>query len=238
MTFSGDGQYLLSGGVWGVQVWRVKDDKQMATLEAEDVESLAVSKDRRWIVAVGTGLADVFVWDTKTYEKVILRRDPGYNRTTRAVDFSPDSTRLVSASDNKPTSIWDPATRNKVQTLDHKGKVTLAAAKYSPQGDRIATATRESVRVWDTNDGRLLVHIPVTATINTGLFWSNNHLFVASDNKIKEFKASTGSVILEWSVANTNSTSSIDLPQHQEFVACSTKRTVNILKTYVQLHAH
>ena len=73
-------------------MWRVKDDKQMATLEAEDVESLAVSKDRRWIVAVGTGLADVFVWDTKTYEKVILRRDPGYNRTTRAVDFSPDST--------------------------------------------------------------------------------------------------------------------------------------------------
>jgi hypothetical protein len=57
----------------------------------------------------------------------------------------------------------------------------VIAAKYSPQGDHIATATLKSVRVWDSNEGRLLVDIKVTVTpwFNTGLLWFNDNLFVA-----------------------------------------------------------
>jgi hypothetical protein len=226
VTFSANGEYLLTGDWKGVGVWRVEDGKQMTTVEVGIVQCLAVSNDGRWIAA-GTDRGGVFVWDATTYEKVISHR--GDYHTIYGIDFSPDATRLVSASDD--ASIWDIATRKRVQTLDHGDSVR--AAKYSPQGDRIATATRDSVRVYASSDGHLLVNIPVTVTpwYNTGLLWFNNNLFVVSNGTIKQIEASTGSTISEWSVPDSNHLSCIALPKHGEFIAHSTPRTTTFWDT-------
>ena len=208
-------------------MWRVEDGKEMATLAAERVECLAVSQDGRWIAA-GTGWHGVFVWDAKTYEEVLSWHRVGY---VNAVDFSPNSTRLVSAS-HHTASIWGIATRKRVQTLYHEEVVT--AAKYSPQGDRIATAIRNSVRVWDSNDGRLLVDIKVIVTpwLDTGLLWFNHHLLVISGSTIKQFEASTGSSVSEWPVPDSSAPSScIALPKHGGFIANSTQRTITFWDT-------
>ena len=201
----------------------MEDSKQLATVEAKHAPCIAVSKDRRWIAA-GTGWGAVFVWDANTHEKVMSHREDYHD--VIGVDFSPNSTRLVSASHNRTASIWDIATRQRVRTLDHADLVR--AAKYSPQGDRIATATRHSVRVWDSNDGRLLVDIPVAVTpwYNTGLLWFNDHLFAVSDSKIKQIETSSGSTVSEWPVPDSSRFSCITLPKHGEFVAYSTQRTV------------
>ena len=213
-------------------MWRVEDGKEMATMEANGVRCLVVSKDDRWIAA-GTSEGDVLVWNAKTYKKIFSqreekRRDRDYN-AINGVDFSPDSTRLVSASWNGTASIWDIATGKRVQTLQHVDWVT--AAKYSPQGDRIATAIHNSVRVWDSNDGRLLVKTTVGYSLTNTCLWSNNHLFVASGDKIEQFDASTGSVVFEWSVAETTHSSCIALPKHGEFIAYSTTSTVTFCDT-------
>ena len=220
MTFTANGECVVGGGGGQVGVWRMEDGKRMATMVAPDVRSLAVSKDGRWIAA-GTYSGYVFVWDAKTFGKVFFAKP---FRQLLGVDFSPDSTRLVTAS--TPSSVWDVAARKQVLTLDHEGWVI--AAKYSLQGNRIATATRESIRVWDSNDGRVLVDIPVKVTplFNNGLLWSDNHLLVVSDSTIKEFEASTGSTVSEWSVPNTDDTSCIALQQHGGTIACSTNNTV------------
>ena len=219
-------------------MWRVEDGKEVATLEAKGVQCLAVSKDGRWIAA-GTAWGDVSVWSaktydkviSKTYEKVISQRKDHYSQIL-GVDFSPDSTRLVSAASHNRPAIWDITTREQIRTLGDHGD-WVRAAKYSPQGDRIATATLRFVRVWDSNDGHLLMDIRVNATpwYNTGLRWFNDHLLVISDRTIKQFEASTGSAISEWSVADANNTSSITLPQHREFIAYSTNRTVSLWHT-------
>jgi WD40 repeat protein len=222
-TFSADGEYTVAGGGLEVGVWRVEDGKQMATMAAWDARCLAVSRCGRWIAA-GTLYGSVFVWDAKTREKVFSHReDPA---DILAVDFSPDSTRFLVASKRGTATVWDIAGRQKVLTLDHEDWVR--AAKYSPQGDRIATATRESVRVWDSNHGCLLVDISVTVTpyYNTGLLWSNNHLFIVSFNKIKQLEASIGSTVSKWLVPDANNSSCIALPQHGEFIAYSTNDTV------------
>ena len=211
-------------------MWRVKDGKQMATVEAMGVLCLAVSKDGKWIAA-GTGYGDVIVWDAKTYEEIISQSKDYC--IINAVDFSPDSTSLVSASDNGTASIWDIATRKRVHTFRHGDRVR--AAKYSPQGGRIATATDNSVRVWDSNDGRfkLLVDIKVTVTpwFNNGLLWFGNSLFVVSGEKIKRIDASTGSAISEWPVADGMGFLRIALPKHGKFIAYSTRRTVTFWDT-------
>jgi len=233
VTFSTDGEYILSGGWGGVRVWRVQDGKQVAAMEGDHALCLAVSKDGRWI-AGGTDKGHVLVWDANTYEQVFALEDYG---EVNGVDFSPNSSRLVSASDNH-TAIWDIATSRRVQTLHLEDRVF--AAKYSPQGDRIATGTRRSVRVYDSSDGRLLVDITVDVTPwrNTGLVWFNNHLLVISDHKVKQFEASTGSAVSEWPVpGGVDKFSCIAVPKHGGLIACSTKRAVTFwdMATHSQL---
>ena len=218
----------------GVGVWRVNDGKQVAMMKTGyHVHSLAASKNGRWIAA-GTSKG-LFVWDAETYEQVMKHEEDNY---VRGVDFSPDSTRLVAGMDDLTAIVWDLATGKQVQIFRHENYVI--AAKYSPQGDRIATATFDGpVQVWDSNDGRLLVDIKVTVTpwFNTGLLWSNDHLFVVSDEKIKDFDASTGSKVSEWPVPDTNSLSSITLPKHEGFFASSAIRTITFweISTHNQL---
>ena len=205
--------------------------------------TLAASKDGRWI-AMGSDADDrsVVVWDAKTFKSFFRHKE---NIQVRAVDFSPDSTRLVHASlasarQTYTATIWDVAARKKVLTLDHEGWVI--AAKYSPQGDRIATATHEFVRVWDSNDGRLLMDIPVTVTqyYNARLLWSNNHIFFISDKKtLKQFEASTGLAVSEWPIDTTTFLlgSCIALPQHGAFIAYSIDDTVTFWDTSSSLRS-
>ena len=235
VAFAANGEVIVGGGQGDkVGVWRVEDRKEMALMAARDyVYSLAVSKDGRWIAAGTYG--EVLMWDAKTFEKVFSHKEDNYGIS--GVDFSPDSTRLVTASYNNKAAIWDVATRQKALSLDHER--FLVAAKYSPQGDRIATATLESVRVWDSNDGRLLVHIPVKEPphFNTGLLWSENHLFVVSDSTLKQSETYTGSTVSEWLVPGTNYSSRVALPKHGEFIVYSTNDTVTFWDTsaHIQL---
>ena len=247
MAFSANGEYLLTGDDKSVRVWRIEGGEQVATMQA-NVLSLAVSKDGRWIAA-GTLFGCVFVWDAITYEQVIgSHKEAHYHYHSIGVDFAPDSTRLVSASHEQVVSIWDlgshlrkhpdtktvSSTREPVQTLDHGALVI--AAKYSPQGNQIATASNDSVRVWDSNDGHSLMDIEVTVIpwYNTGLLWFNNHIFVISDSTIKEFEASTGLAVSEWPVPDGQKHSSIALPTHGKFIVYSTQRTVTFWNTATQ----
>ena len=223
LAFTANGEYLVSGDVKGVGVWRVNDGKQVGRMETQHtVSCLAASKNGKWIAA-GT-LREVVVWDAETYEQVLKHDERSY---VNAVDFSPDLTRLVAGTDNKTAIVWDLVAGKQAQTLRHHNYVI--AAKYSPRGDRIATATFNGpVRVWDSNDGRLLVDIDVKVIplYNTGLLWSNDHLFVITDQRIKEFDVSTGSKASEWPVPDTDGYSWIALPKHEQFIAFSAKRTV------------
>ena len=225
-------------GIFKYGEWRTQ--KKIETMEAsrgDDVLCLAVSKDGRWIAA-GTDEGDVSVWNAETRKQVWLREEHGDEIS--AVDFSPDATRLVSGSTNGKITIWDISTRKRIQTPNHEPEDWVFAAKYSPQGDRIATATKEFVRVWNTNDGGLLVTIKVGVTpyLNTGLLWSDNHLFAISDSKIKQLEASAGSAVSEWAVPTSDEYSCIALPKHGKFIAYSSKRTVTFwdMTTLAQLN--
>ena len=188
---------------------------------------VAASRDGQWIAA-GSGNGGVFVWRATTpYEQVFARRN-GSN-TIVDIDFSPDSTILVSANLDSTAIIWDIAASRKVRTLNHDRSV--AASKYSPEGDRIATATKESVRVWDSNDGRLLVDLKEGVYWRRSLLWCNNHLYIqTNDGKIKQIDAATGLTISEW-LAPLARRSCIGMPQHGKFIACSTEKTITVWDT-------
>ena len=237
VTFSGNSEYLVSasdesGGT--VQVWRVEDGETVANMAVgSTVLCLAASKDGRWIAA-GTNSGDALVWSAETYERVFTHKDAF--SVINGVDFSPDATRLLTvATDMHTAYIWDIASRRSDLTFYHENCRGVIAAKFSPGGDQIATATRNdnSVQVYNSNNGRCLLEIKekVTPWYNTGLFWSNKHLFVISNSKIKQIEASTGSAIYEWPVPHTNLLSCIALSQHGDVITYSAERTVAFLHT-------
>jgi hypothetical protein len=63
----------------------------------------------------------------------------GHADSVRSAAFSPDGTRIVTASNDKTVRIWDAATGNEILILrGHDGDVVSAA--FSPDGARIVTA--------------------------------------------------------------------------------------------------
>jgi WD40 repeat protein len=69
------------------------------------------------------------------------------------VGYSPDGTRIVSASGDGTARIWDARTGTQLLTLVAHGDRVLSAA-YSYDGTRIVTASDDrSARIWDAHSG-------------------------------------------------------------------------------------
>ena len=87
------------------------------------------------------------MWDAATAKEIAALR--GHERAVTSAAFSPDGTRIVTASYDGTARVWDAATAKEIAVLrGHEGDVTSAA--FSPDGTRIVTASRDkTARVWD-----------------------------------------------------------------------------------------
>lgn len=229
MAFTGNGEYLVSGDKEAVQMWRVADSQLIGTMKAKDVRAVAVSRDGRWIAA-GKSWGETTVWDSQmAFEEVLTHNSDGH--TVTSVDFSPtDSTRLVSASGNRKAYVWDVTARKKLASLEHP--YWVVAAKFSPHGDHIATATfrvgqkEPEVRVYDArNLGNppLRVVSKVTPYYNTGLLWlDNRNISILSNNAIHRIDLSTTPLTpSEWQTVDDSNYPCIVSPESGEFVLYS-----------------
>ncbi|KAF8427612.1 hypothetical protein L210DRAFT_3565025 [Boletus edulis BED1] len=193
----------------------------MASMEAEGVTCLATSREGKWIAA-GTERGELLIWDAKTYERVFERNEP---LPINLVDFFHDSTGLESAT-NRRTILWDIASGKLLQTFDLEVESAVAQTWYSSNlSQRTSVATKNSVRVYDDNDGRLLAEIPVQVTSPHVLWSDDDHILAISDGTIKQLKVSTSSTVAEWPVTYSKH-SCIALPQHKKFIAYSAKHGV------------
>ena len=77
-------------------------------------------------------------------------------RTGSRAWFSPDGTRVVTASEDRTARLWDAATGKPLgEPMKHADAVGYAA--FSPDGTRIATASQdETARLWFTASGKPL----------------------------------------------------------------------------------
>ncbi|KAG9310464.1 hypothetical protein JVU11DRAFT_9607 [Chiua virens] len=232
VQFMPDGKHLVSGGPEEIHVWRLEDGQQVATL-AGDARCLAVSNDGRWIAA-GTRRSGAHVWSAETYEQLRLGDDAN-NDLINTVDFSPDSTQLVTTTSERghTATIWDVATWNTTRTLKHSNH--LLGAAYSPQGDKVATFTTEKLQIWDSKNGDLLIDVPVSCSwYSRGPAWVNNlHLLLFIDTSrmvLVKLGVPTGFTFFQWAVS-CGLESEVALSQHGMFFAYSADDTVTICDT-------
>jgi WD40 repeat protein/serine/threonine protein kinase len=101
-------------------------------------------------IAVGYGNegGGVDLLDPQSLE--LVRRWPhGHGGFLTSVAFSPDSRRILTASQDQIVRVWDAATGTRLHDLVGHGNIVFCAA-YSPDGKRIASGGRDNnVRIWD-----------------------------------------------------------------------------------------
>jgi RNA polymerase sigma factor (sigma-70 family) len=162
-----DRQPAHADGARDAEVWEL-----WATLKgrlekdgATPVYSAAFSPDGK---RLATAYADGFVrfWDVATGKQLatdlshvrlegLMRIDEVRRWDVRAVAFSPDGKRLVSAGGDTAVKVWDPATGKEVRAFHHTDAVLSVA--FSPDGTILASGGGdEKVRLWDPATGKAL----------------------------------------------------------------------------------
>jgi WD40 repeat protein/serine/threonine protein kinase len=123
----------------------------LSVTELEDaILSLAVHGDT---VALGLNRGTVELWSIVDNEWQLLTTLSGHEDRVADLAFSPDGTRLVSASRDSSLIVWDVASQSEIFTLEGHTDAVEAVA-YSPDGSMIASGSRDAtLRLWDANTG-------------------------------------------------------------------------------------
>jgi WD40 repeat protein len=98
------------------------------------------------------------------------------------VSYSPDGSRLVTASTDRTAKVWDAETGEQLLVLE--GHTTgLSGLQYSPDGKMIATGrdnNENMVRVWDAETGEELYALQADNRVNSMAFSPDMRLLVAT----------------------------------------------------------
>ncbi|HUW59072.1 MAG TPA: serine/threonine-protein kinase [Planctomycetota bacterium] len=154
----------LRGWEW-YYLRRVRD-RSLMTLRGHRgrVLSVAWSPDGK-LIASGSYDLSVRIWDAAT-GKLVRTWQPGH--TVEALDFSPDSKRVVTGGTAPIAAVFDVATGTEcIRLAGHKGRVHAAA--FSRDGKRIVTGGDDAtIKVWDAATGELIR----TMTGHKSVVWS------------------------------------------------------------------
>lgn len=120
-----------------------------SALADDAADALEVSPDGTTVAIVDGH--DIVLLDAVTLEET--RRLRGHTDVVRSVQFSPDSTRLASGSDDRTAMVWDLDTGRRFELLEgHQRGVRRAA--FSPDGATLYTSDAEETLVWDLRGDR------------------------------------------------------------------------------------
>ena len=133
----------------------------------------------------------------------------GHTSLVRSAVFSPDGSRIVTASNDNTARLWDAKTGAAIATLSHTAPVLSAV--FSPDGSRVVTASVDkTARLWDAKTGAALAILSGhTADVNSAAFSPDSSRVVTAsyDKTARLWDAKTGAplAILSGHTANVNS---------------------------------
>jgi WD40 repeat protein len=165
-AFSRSGKRLLTSTGFEATLWDPSEGRRIAVFPlanssyVADVSALSFSCDDREVVTVRNQRDSLGaqIWDAE--RGAPLRTLSGHTQDVHSAFFSPDSTRVVTASRDGTIRIWDVRAGRTIRELKREpgqtwGSVDLAV--FSPDGSRILTVHQDNhYRVWDAATGELL----------------------------------------------------------------------------------
>ena len=153
LLFLADGKTLAVGTYREVQFWNPETKLIVSQWQghADAVRSLALSKDGKLIAAAGgvSGAAgEVRIWEVISGRETLVLGD--HSDTINGVAFSPDGTKLATASADKTLKLWDLTKPQKPLATGKEHSDALWGVAWSPDGKYIASCSADrSVKIWD-----------------------------------------------------------------------------------------
>jgi WD40 repeat protein len=166
VALSSDGALALTGSANGlVHVWDVEAGTErgcfkghIGLMTAEEVRSVALSRDGRWALSGGhsTSSSSVILWEAETLR--VLRKIEEEPGLYLSVAFAPDSRRLLTVS-TKVARLWDAESGTELMRLE---------AESTAQGDRSAAISPDGRRALTTGEEESVGHIIQVSDLVTG----------------------------------------------------------------------
>ncbi len=142
------------------------------TARSDDATSW--SPDETRVLTIDTARSDklVYVWDDVTGEKLLTL--VGHTDTVRDAAWSPDGTKIATASIDNTARIWDAATgKELLRFTEHTDHINVIA--WSPDGTRLVTGGDDRIaRVWDATTGKVLTTFDLHDSAITSAHWAHD----------------------------------------------------------------
>src|SRR5271165_302526 len=148
--------------------------------------------------------------------------------------FSPDGSRVVSASSNWTARVWDAATGNAIAVLSgHKGQVhSVHSATFSRDGSRIVTASSDkTARVWEAATGKAIAVLSGHEdAVNSAAFSPDGSRIVtaSTDKTARVWESATGKASATLSGHQRQVRSAAFSPDGLRIVTASLDKTARI----------
>jgi WD40 repeat protein len=144
-AWSTDGRRVLAGSANGLEIWDVRDWRQVAALpSAGSIAAVGWSPDGQRVAGAATAGGSVCVWDPDSGASLPLQAPAPVND----LSFSHDSRLLAGACADGTVPFWDARTGQPAgEPLRLQGKATSVA--FHPHQPRLVTTTETEVRQWD-----------------------------------------------------------------------------------------
>jgi WD40 repeat protein len=136
-----------------------------------------------------------YLWRRAEGTPLTLR---GHTNMVRSLSYSPDGSRLASASEDQTVKVWD--ARSGAEVLCLRGHTErVFSVTFSPDGTRLASASWDgTVKVWDARTGALLRNLSGHTGGVLSVSYSPDGTRLASaswDNTVKVWDARTGAEV-------------------------------------------
>ena len=170
-------RFVARGADGSVRVFTL--DGRLVTTLRTHAQQATLAPDG--LVVATTHAREADLWDASS--GALLHRLRGHGSLVTDAEFSPDSSTLVTASDDHDSRLWDVGTGRLLYVLrGHFFPVRTAA--FSPNGRWIVTSSQFTAGLWDAASGQLVLYLQGHTRPLTGASFSTdgNWIVTASED--------------------------------------------------------
>ena len=150
--FSPDGKYIATTDEKAkIIVWSISTGDNITWFPGSDAK---FSSDGKNIIATSETTIRILNVDTTHWDPFPYAH--AHKEQINSVYFSPDGSKILSASDDKTIKLWDKKNRKLIFSKDFNTEVK--SAKFSPDGNRIAVIT-DKITICKENNGDTIFEI-------------------------------------------------------------------------------
>jgi eukaryotic-like serine/threonine-protein kinase len=248
--FSPDGTRIVTlavGGtpaLWGARVWDAQTGQPLTgpMQHSKRINSAQFSPDGTRIVTASWDNT-ARVWDAQSGQP--LTEPMIHSNVVYSAQFSPDGKRIVTGCRNGTARVWDavsgqPLTRpfkRRGEAISSSAPIMpiLYSAQFSPDGQRILTATADDTAcVWDARSGQLLTGplehngAAMPSAVSARFSPDGRRILTASADTARMWDAVSGQALTEPLKHNNSITSVQFSPDARWIVTASTDHTARV----------